>query len=264
MCFFFFWKITLFLNYISNLLFLKTDQKAIDTLRYLFQKHEFDPRYQNKNVQHQIREIYFPLLLIVLDHWEIISQTYNENEKSSWLICFLWVLKGCSSKFIMEWWKKDIQKRKLQMFDVLSLCLDLFKVILFFFIMKINFFFFFSTKEENYLNNHSILEKPKLYLLKDHLFLLKKKIRKQDFLLVILKFQGHLPFQSIAKTQKSSWKIFINLEIRAKEETLNFAPGLHQDLLEVTPMLQEDWVNPLPDQIICLTKTCSKKLVTFL
>lgn len=117
-------------------------KKGIDTLRYLFQRHDFDVRYQAKGIKTKVREIYFPLLLVILDHWETISQTSNENEKSSWLICFLWILKGCSSKFIAEWWKKDIQKRKILLFDVLSLCLELFKVLeLFFFrFFLINFF----------------------------------------------------------------------------------------------------------------------------
>ena len=70
-----------------------TKIKSIESLRFILLKHEFDLRYKDTQKRETIAAIYFPFLTLVVDHITTIQKA-SLYEKKTWLICFLYVLKG--------------------------------------------------------------------------------------------------------------------------------------------------------------------------
>jgi hypothetical protein len=105
---------------------------AINTLRDVFWKHDHDSRYNSgshsKDRKERIAQIYFPYLLLVIDNFWKPRESFKDDERYSWLICFMFVLKNISRSLLQNWWKKDqTPKRKKAFVDVLVACASLFE-----------------------------------------------------------------------------------------------------------------------------------------
>ena len=72
--------------------------QSIESLRFILLKHEFDHRYKDTQKRETIAAIYFPFLTLVVDHITTIQKA-TLYEKKTWLICFLYVLKGRNKSF---------------------------------------------------------------------------------------------------------------------------------------------------------------------
>ena len=70
--------------------------------------------------------LYFPLLLLVLDNKEAIKQ-FSLGEQKNWLICFVFVLRNCDIKLLLNWFKEETRTRQLSLLQVLPLVLEVFE-----------------------------------------------------------------------------------------------------------------------------------------
>lgn len=100
---------------------------AVTVLRDLFWKHDHDPRYKDPVMRERIAQIYFPFIIMFIDHWHRMQEfahTYSFNERRCWFICFIWVLKNVNRALLQTWWKRDTTpKRKKAFLDILSDCI---------------------------------------------------------------------------------------------------------------------------------------------
>jgi hypothetical protein len=112
-------------------------RQNISILRNILKKHEVDPRLnQDPKRMERIVSIYFPFILAVLEKFPDLRQTETRHDKEEaiqkeafdnvWL-CFFFVIKYCSKGILVEWWKKETQKRHIVFFELLLHCLQKFK-----------------------------------------------------------------------------------------------------------------------------------------
>jgi hypothetical protein len=101
---------------------------AINTLRDLMWRHDHDPRYQSVEAKQRLAQIYFPYLLLVIDNYTKPREHFKDEERRSWLICVLFVLKYAEPALLQNWWRRDqTPKRKKAFVDVLVACLAVFE-----------------------------------------------------------------------------------------------------------------------------------------
>lgn len=105
---------------------------AINTLRDVLWKHDHDSRYNHgshaKDRKERIAQIYFPYVLLVIDNFWKPREHFKDDERRSWLICFMFLLKNTNRTLLQNWWKKDqTPKRKKAFVDVLVTCAALFE-----------------------------------------------------------------------------------------------------------------------------------------
>ena len=107
-----------------------SDRRAtgITVFRDLLWKHDHDPRYaSNPQMKERIAQIYFPYILMLIDHWHHIQEfaaSYTYGERRCWLVCFIWIIKNVNRTLLQNWWKRDsTPKRKKAFLDVLADCL---------------------------------------------------------------------------------------------------------------------------------------------
>jgi hypothetical protein len=100
---------------------------AVTVFRDLLWKHDHDPRYRDPAMRERIAQIYFPFLLMVIDHWPYMQEyatSYSFNERRCWFVCFIWVLKNVNRNLLQTWWKRDTTpKRKKAFLDIMADCI---------------------------------------------------------------------------------------------------------------------------------------------
>eukprot|EP01113_Clastostelium_recurvatum_P012359 TRINITY_DN1641_c0_g1_i2.p1 TRINITY_DN1641_c0_g1~~TRINITY_DN1641_c0_g1_i2.p1 ORF type:complete len:1978 (-),score=555.53 TRINITY_DN1641_c0_g1_i2:59-5992(-) len=101
--------------------------KAILTLRGLMWRHDHTPSLVAPQMRERVCNLYFPYVLIVLDNFKEKISKWPKNESRDWLGCFMWVLGGMSHTLRSDWWRKDAQKRKLDLLAVLAHALEVFE-----------------------------------------------------------------------------------------------------------------------------------------
>lgn len=103
---------------------------AINTLRDLLWKHDHDPRYNDHEKRARIAQVYFPYLLILIDEWSIVNKRDNctDEERRSWLICFIFLIKYTKRNLLQNWWKKDSTAKTQKGFlNIMLACLSVFE-----------------------------------------------------------------------------------------------------------------------------------------
>eukprot|EP01096_Ripella_sp_DP13-Kostka_P011959 TRINITY_DN4916_c0_g1_i8.p1 TRINITY_DN4916_c0_g1~~TRINITY_DN4916_c0_g1_i8.p1 ORF type:complete len:1485 (+),score=781.21 TRINITY_DN4916_c0_g1_i8:1676-6130(+) len=102
--------------------------KSMASIRKLFVSHDFDHRYvSDQTVQQNVSSLYFPLLLIMVDHPVKLDFVFRENR--DYLICFLFLLKNVSPSLLAQWWSKETKSRLYNFFEILYTCINTFEFI---------------------------------------------------------------------------------------------------------------------------------------
>ena len=100
--------------------------KCIITIKNILRNHEIDPRYQLRGVQQRIATTYFPILLIIADHFDIIRDM-DFDEKRHLFTCYLYILRYLPDSLLSSWIQKETQSRLVGFFDILCQCTDVFE-----------------------------------------------------------------------------------------------------------------------------------------
>ncbi|GAM28663.1 hypothetical protein SAMD00019534_118390 [Acytostelium subglobosum LB1] len=101
---------------------------AILTLKQLLKKHHYDPRYQMQDIREKIATIYFPFVLMMVEHYSILSYGLDAiNELPEWLTCLIWILQYCNRSLLRVWFQKETETRQLNFLSIMLLSLETFK-----------------------------------------------------------------------------------------------------------------------------------------
>ncbi|EGC37649.1 hypothetical protein DICPUDRAFT_149722 [Dictyostelium purpureum] len=101
--------------------------QAIQTLKQLIKKHHYDPRYQQPELREKVASIYFPYVLMIVEHYSIIKHQLEAKEVQEWLTCFIWILQYCSRDLLRLWFTKETQKHQTNLLNLIMMSLDSFK-----------------------------------------------------------------------------------------------------------------------------------------
>ncbi|EFA83784.1 DOCK family protein [Heterostelium album PN500] len=101
--------------------------QAIQTLKQLLKKHHFDPRYQQQEIREKIATIYFPFVLMMVEHYSILKHSLDSVEVPDWLTCFIWVLQYCNRDLLRVWFTKETETRQNSFLSLILLSLETFK-----------------------------------------------------------------------------------------------------------------------------------------
>ncbi|GAM22115.1 hypothetical protein SAMD00019534_052900 [Acytostelium subglobosum LB1] len=103
--------------------------KAISSLKEIMARFDTSSYFNTPQIRERIASLYFPYVLIVIDNFELISK-FDKVETKNWLACFIYVVKNLinsSTNIIADWWKKEVQKKKIvTFFNILSTCANMF------------------------------------------------------------------------------------------------------------------------------------------
>ncbi|XWS23297.1 hypothetical protein CRYUN_Cryun29cG0109600 [Craigia yunnanensis] len=123
-------------NYLSSVLiqelFLTWDHddlsqraKAARILAVLLCKHEFDARYQKPEDKLYIAQLYFPLIVQILDEMPVFYNL-NATEKREVLIVILQIVRNLDDASVVKAWQQSIARTRL-FFKLMEECLVLFE-----------------------------------------------------------------------------------------------------------------------------------------
>ncbi|EGG18916.1 DOCK family protein [Cavenderia fasciculata] len=101
--------------------------QAILTLKQLLKKHHFDTRYQSTEIREKISSIYFPFVLMMVEHYSIIKHSLDHTELLDWITCLVWILQYCNRELLRVWLTKETETRKNSFMGLMSLAIDTFK-----------------------------------------------------------------------------------------------------------------------------------------
>ncbi|KAF2072984.1 hypothetical protein CYY_005696 [Polysphondylium violaceum] len=101
--------------------------QAIQTLKQLIKKHHYDPRYQQSDIREKVASIYFPYVLMLVEHYSIIKHQLELKEIQEWLTCFVWILQYCNRDLLRKWFQKETQEHQTNFLNLVMICLESFK-----------------------------------------------------------------------------------------------------------------------------------------
>ncbi|PRP78369.1 dedicator of cytokinesis 9, partial [Planoprotostelium fungivorum] len=100
---------------------------AMDTLKTILYKHNFDARYANDpEMIKTIIAMYFPFLITVVDNLKAVTSC-NLSDRRNIFLCWLYVLKHIPRTLLQDWWRADTTTRKLNFWDCLQSAVDVFE-----------------------------------------------------------------------------------------------------------------------------------------
>jgi len=114
----------------------KVREKAAETFNFLLSRHEYDNRYQSKEVRQKVASLYFPFIILICDLWKTYEEltkadAQGPNEKKpeaqTLLINFLHILINTKKSVFKDWWKHEVLDRKKAFFKILSCVPKLFR-----------------------------------------------------------------------------------------------------------------------------------------
>ncbi|EAL73033.1 DOCK family protein [Dictyostelium discoideum AX4] len=106
---------------------LATRNQAIQTLKQLIKKHHYDQRYQAAEIREKVASIYFPYVLMIVEHYSIIKHQLEAREVQEWLTVFIWILQYCSRDLLRMWFTKETQKHQTNLLNLMMMSLESFK-----------------------------------------------------------------------------------------------------------------------------------------
>ncbi|KAK5576125.1 hypothetical protein RB653_007266 [Dictyostelium firmibasis] len=106
---------------------LATRNQAIQTLKQLIKKHHYDQRYQAPEIREKVASIYFPYVLMIVEHYSIIKHQLEAKEVQEWLTVFIWILQYCSRDLLRMWFIKETQKHQTNLLNLMMMSLESFK-----------------------------------------------------------------------------------------------------------------------------------------
>eukprot|EP01133_Synstelium_polycarpum_P005247 gene5247-6071_t len=101
--------------------------QAILTLKQLLKKHHFDPRYQQQEIREMIATIYFPFVLMMVEHYSILKHSLDPSELPEWLTCLVWILQYCNRDLLRLWFMKETETRQNSFLSLILLSMNTFK-----------------------------------------------------------------------------------------------------------------------------------------
>jgi len=101
--------------------------QAIQTLKQLIKKHHYDPRYQSGEIREKVASIYFPYVLMLVEHYSIIKHQLELKEIQEWLTCFVWILQYCNRDLLRKWFQKETQEHQTNFLNLVMISLESFK-----------------------------------------------------------------------------------------------------------------------------------------
>ena len=93
------------------------------TLRDLVCKHDHDSRYQDAQRRARVAQMYFPILLILLDH---SVANADKAERKALLSCVVYVLLNVDRAFLRSWWRREATSKLLAFWQMMGDCLESF------------------------------------------------------------------------------------------------------------------------------------------
>ncbi|KAN0034357.1 hypothetical protein ACTFIV_000860 [Dictyostelium citrinum] len=106
---------------------MATRNQAIQTLKQLIKKHHYDQRYQAPEIREKVASIYFPYVLMIVEHYSIIKHQLEAKEVQEWLTVFIWILQYCSRDLLRMWFTKETQKHQTNLLNLMMMSLESFK-----------------------------------------------------------------------------------------------------------------------------------------
>jgi len=94
---------------------------AMEVLRMLLVKHDFDSRYSETVVKKRIGGLYFPFILrLISEEYAHVLEKKEKDEKMIILSCFLYILKNTSRHLLKQWWTKETPPHVHNFFNFLK------------------------------------------------------------------------------------------------------------------------------------------------
>ncbi|KAN0022151.1 hypothetical protein ACTFIU_004320 [Dictyostelium citrinum] len=101
--------------------------KVINTLREIISKIDTNPLYNSPAMRERIAALFFPLLPIIVYHYDVYISKFDQEEQRSWLTCFIYIVKNLNNtNIISDWWKKETTRNNVVFFQILTNCLSIF------------------------------------------------------------------------------------------------------------------------------------------
>ncbi|KAM9973471.1 hypothetical protein ACTFIW_010563 [Dictyostelium discoideum] len=101
--------------------------KVINTLREIISKIDTNPLYNSPAMRERIAALFFPLLPIIVYHYDAYISKFDQEEQRSWLTCFIYIVKNLNNtNTISDWWKKETPRNNVIFFQILTNCLSIF------------------------------------------------------------------------------------------------------------------------------------------
>ncbi len=97
-------------------------QYACTVVREIIRKHDADARYQAPLLQKRLCRIYFPYVLVIVEHLSVLERV-ELAERRDWLVPVLWILKHSNRKTLMQkWWCGETTMTQMNFLRLLHLC----------------------------------------------------------------------------------------------------------------------------------------------
>lgn len=100
--------------------------RTMRCLIHILMYHDFDKKTQDKVVKKRLVALFFPFLILVVQHFEE-TEPMDFVEKRNLIICFLYILKYSDGAILKQWWKKESISNLGTFIDTLELALHIYE-----------------------------------------------------------------------------------------------------------------------------------------
>jgi len=93
---------------------------AAQSLFTILWRFDHDDRFQFPESRTAIADMFFPLVMYLMEFWEESSPNMSSSERTHWMASLLFVLRNCSKNDLLRrWWLNDTQVGRVAFLEVL-------------------------------------------------------------------------------------------------------------------------------------------------